>query len=60
MLHIPHSSRVVPREERKNLVLDDTDLNADWLFPLAALGACATDPYPYPPGPGPAPDSHAS
>jgi N-formylglutamate deformylase len=31
VLHIPHSSRVVPREERKNLVLDDTDLKRELL-----------------------------
>jgi N-formylglutamate deformylase len=31
VLHIPHSSRVVPREERKNLVLDDTDLERELL-----------------------------
>jgi N-formylglutamate deformylase len=31
VLHIPHSSRVIPHEERKNLVLDDTDLERELL-----------------------------
>jgi N-formylglutamate deformylase len=31
VLHIPHSSRVVPHGERKNFVLDDTDLERELL-----------------------------
>jgi N-formylglutamate deformylase len=31
VLHIPHSSRVVPNEERKNLILDDHDLERELL-----------------------------
>ena len=49
VLHIPHSSRRVPAEERLTILLDDTELNnellrmtdayTDELFPMTPAGA---------------------
>jgi hypothetical protein len=46
VLHIPHSSRAIPHEERENLVLDDTDLERELLRMTDALPMSCFRPHP--------------